>query len=188
MNCFRSITADPPWPLADKLPGPGRGASKHYSTMSVKDICALRLPPIGPDALLFLWRVSSMVEEAALVARAWGFRPVSEIVWVKTDARGAVRIGMGRYVRLSHESCMIATRGQGRTFIKDHGVPSVIFAQRGAHSAKPEAFYALVERLAEGPHLELFARQERPGWTCVGDALGSRLELPLAPAAEVRHG
>lgn len=186
MTNFRVVSADPPWPLKDKLPGPGRGAVKHYRTMTVADICALRLPPIGPDALLFLWRVSSMVEEAALVARAWGFRPVSEMVWEKIAADGALRIGMGRYVRLAHETCMIATRGQGRAFIKDHGVPSVFRAPRGAHSAKPEIFYDIVERLAEGPYLELFARRERAGWTCVGDELGSRLELPLASG--VHHG
>lgn len=188
MTAFRSIVADPPWPLKDKLPGPGRGAIKHYATMSVDDICALKLPPIGPDALLFLWRVSSMVEEAARVARAWGFRPVSEIVWEKTTAGGETRIGMGRYVRLAHETCMIATRGQGRLFIKDHGIPSIFRAPRREHSAKPEVFYDIVEKLAEGPYLELFARRERSGWTCVGDALGSRLDLPLAPSTGVKHG
>lgn len=185
---FRTIVADPPWSFGDKLPGPGRGARKHYATMSVEDICALKLPPIGPDALLFLWRVSSMVEEAARVARAWGFRPVSEIVWVKTTAGGDVRMGMGRYSRLCHETCMIATRGQGRLFIKDHGIPSVLQAPRREHSEKPEAFFDLVERLAEGPYLELFARRQRPNWACVGDALGSRLDLPLAPSAGVQHG
>ena len=176
------VVADPPWPLQDKLPGKGRGAVKHYPTMKVADICALRLPPVGADALLFLWRVSSMVEEASQVARAWGFRPVSEIVWVKTAANGTPRMGMGRYVRLAHETCMIATRGKGRLAIKNHCVRSVFEAPRGAHSAKPDAFYELVERLVDGPYLELFARRERAGWTCVGDELGSRLDLPLAPS------
>lgn len=181
MTPFRVVCADPPWRFGDKLPGPGRGASKHYETMRVEDICALKLPPIGEDALLFLWRVSAMQEEALRVARAWGFRPVSEIVWVKRSPGAAVRMGMGRYVRGSHESCLIATRGQGVAFIKDHGVCSVFEAPRTEHSAKPDAFFALVERLAEGPYLELFARRSRPGWTTVGDALGSRLDLPLAP-------
>lgn len=174
---FRAVCADPPWPFGDKLPGGGRGAAKHYETMSIDDICSLELPPIGNDALLFLWRVSAMQEEALRVARAWGFRPVSEIVWVKTGADGAVRMGMGRYVRAAHESCLVATRGQGRLLIKHHGIPSVFMASRGAHSAKPEAFYELVERLAEGPFLELFARRTRPAWTCIGTDLGSSLEV-----------
>ncbi len=27
---YRVLTADPPWPFKDKLPGKGRGAAKHY--------------------------------------------------------------------------------------------------------------------------------------------------------------
>ncbi len=180
---YRVVAADPPWRFGDKLPGPGRGAAKHYETMRVEDICALRLPPIASDALLFLWRVSAMVEEAARVARAWGFRPVSEIVWVKTGASGDVRMGMGRYTRQSHEVCMIAARGRAASLIKDHAVRSVFMAPRAQHSAKPDAFFELVERLTDGPRLEIFARRERAGWTTVGTELGSRLDLPLAPSA-----
>ena len=171
---FRCVMADPTWPAKDKLPGPRRGASKIYaSQMSVEEVCDLQMPePVGPDALLFLWRVAWAAEEALRVCRAWGFRPVSEFVWEKTSASGELRMGMGRYVRLAHETCIIATRGQGRLFIRDHGVPSVIRAARGAHSAKPDAAYALVERLCGGPRLELFARVERPGWSCWGDEIG----------------
>lgn len=79
---------------------------------------------------------------------------------------------MGRYVRLCHETCIIATRGQGLSFIKDHGVPSVIRAPRGEHSAKPEEAYNLVERLCEGPRLDLFARRNRLGWSSYGDEIG----------------
>lgn len=35
---------------------------------------------------------------------------------------------------------------------------------RGAHSAKPAAFYDLVERVSPGPYVELFARAPRLGW------------------------
>lgn len=185
---FRAIVSDPPWAFGDSLPGPGRGAAKHYATMRVEDICALRLPPIGPDALLFLWRVAAMVPEALRVVQAWGFRAVSEIVWEKTTPDGRPLLGMGRYVRNSHETCIIATRGSGALLIKDHAVPSVFRATRGVHSAKPEAFYKIVERLTEGPYLELFARRERVGWTCIGEAIGSRLELPLAPSGTGSHG
>jgi N6-adenosine-specific RNA methylase IME4 len=42
-------------------------------------------------------------------------------------------------------------------------------APRGArHSEKPAEFYKLVESCSPGPYLEIFARQKRPGWTCVG--------------------
>lgn len=39
---------------------------------------------------------------------------------------------------------------------------------RGAHSVKPAAFLDLVEKVAPGPYVELFARQPRLGWDSWG--------------------
>jgi N6-adenosine-specific RNA methylase IME4 len=39
------------------------------------------------------------------------------------------------------------------------------------HSAKPEAFYALVDQLVDGYKIEMFARRRRPGWCALGDEL-----------------
>lgn len=179
---FRVVVADPCWRFDDNLPGKGRGASKHYATLPARDIEALRLPPVAEDALLFLWRVSSMQEEALCVCRAWGFTPKSEIVWVKTTRHGDVLRGMGRYVRNAHETCLIAARGRGASIVRDHSIASVFMAPRGRHSEKPEEFYRIVEALSEGPYVELFARASRPGWTTIGDEIGSRLVLPLEGA------
>jgi N6-adenosine-specific RNA methylase IME4 len=144
--------------------------------MSIADLQRFPLPTMASDSLLFLWRVASMPDEALAVCRAWGFTPKSEIVWVKTTAKPlpSVALGMGRYVRNAHEVCIVASRGKGHTRIQDHRVPSVLFAPRTKHSAKPDAFYDLVERLTwwnEKP-VELFARRERAGWNCYGNELG----------------
>lgn len=40
---------------------------------------------------------------------------------------------------------------------------------RGRHSAKPEEFFALVERLSPGPYLEMYARRPRAGWSVFGN-------------------
>lgn len=177
----RVVVADPAWRFGDSLPGPKRGASKHYDTMTTAKICALQLPPIASDAVLFLWRVAAMMQDALDVAAAWGFVPKSEIVWVKTTRRaspdaGATKLhfGMGRQVRASHESCIIATRGKAPPQCRS--IRSVFMAPVGVHSAKPDAFYELVEQMHEGPYLELFARRQRPGWLCIGSDLGTRLE------------
>lgn len=180
MKPFATIVADPPWPFRDTLPGPGRGAAKHYDVMSQLDIVHYlpgllsreRAPVrVAADAWLFLWRVASQPEEAIEVVRLWGFRPKAEIVWVKIAGADPtrVRIGMGRTVRNCHETCIVATRGKPERL--SASVPSVLLAPRGEHSAKPEAFRELVERLAPGPYLELFARTRRKGWTCMGAEL-----------------
>lgn len=164
---YRVVVADPPWSFGDKLPGATRGAERNYSVMGVDDVCAFKLPPVADDALLFLWRVSSQVEEAYRVARAWGFVPKTEIVWLKRTSTGKRHFGMGRIVRAEHETCIVAKRGH--VDVKDKSVRSTFEAQTGLHSQKPDEFYAIVEQLSDGPYVELFARRLRAGWTCLGD-------------------
>jgi len=149
--------------------------------MTIEDICGFPLPPLAIEAHLFLWRVASMPEEALRVVRAWGFVPKAEIVWLKKTVNGNRHFGMGRQVRMEHEVCLIATRGTPMvksnsirsTFTTEETWEGSVFpAKVGRHSEKPEVFYDLVEQLVEGPYVELFARRQRPGWTCLGDEMG----------------
>jgi len=179
---FKCVAADPAWLFGDKLPGPGRGAEKHYDVMTAKDICNLTLPPIDDDAHLFLWRVSAMQQEALDVVKAWGFTVKSELVWLKRTKTGKRHFGMGRHVRLEHEICLICTRGRGAgvlnrsqrstfvtsLYLDDDGGGS-FEAMVGRHSEKPPEFFEIVESLVPGPRLELFSRAQRPGWTCLGN-------------------
>lgn len=188
----RVLCADPPWKFGDALPGAGRGAEKHYPVLSTAEICDFPLPPLADDALLFLWRVSSMLEDALMVTRAWGFSAKTEVVWVKL-ARGELKrdllfpkgsrplllaqnvplhFGMGRYTRAAHETCLVAARGKAIELVKDHSIRSVFFAPVERHSKKPEIFYRnIVEKLSPvGPYAELFARERRAGdWFCFGN-------------------
>lgn len=166
---FRVLVADPPWSFGDKLPGDSRGAEKNYSVLSLDEIRKFTLPPMLDDSLLLLWRVSSQVEEAYSVVRAWGFEPKSEIVWRKMTASGKEHFGMGRYVRAAHETCIVARRGRFKPTCLS--VRSVFEAPTGEHSEKPAAFYELVERLTPGPYAELFARRRREGWMQWGNEL-----------------
>lgn len=168
---FRVVLADPPWPFRDRLPGPGRGAAKHYRTLPVSELCAFPLPPLADDCALFLWRVAAMQHEALDVMRAWGFVLKTEIVWVKKARGGQTWNGMGWTVRAAHETCLIGTRG--RPVRRSKATPSVFeaVAWRRRHSEKPAIFYDIIERLFPGPYVELFARRRRPGWISVGDQL-----------------
>ena len=169
------VCADPPWLFDDKLPGQGRGAAKNYDLMSVEDLCGMQLPMIAEDAILALWRVGAMVEEAYRVVRAWGFTPTSEMIWRKKTKNGKRHFGMGRLVRWEHEGVVLATRGRYTRLVTAKNIRSTFSAPtpcdargKAIHSAKPEKFYDLMEKLAQGPYCELFARRQRPGWTCVG--------------------
>lgn len=184
MSPARVLLADPPWLFRDALPGKTRGASRQYRCMTVDELCAMPLPKVADDALLLLWRVAAMDAEARTVARAWGFAPHSELVWIKTSSvfdapedegqlpAARLAFGMGRIVRGAHEVCLICKRGQPE--ILDHSVRSVFFAPRGRHSEKPEEIYRIAQRLRPGPHVELFARRRRHGWVQYGDELPPR--------------
>lgn len=166
----RVIYADPPWEHSDLLPGNGRGAAKHYDCMTADQIARFPLPPLMDDAWLFMWRLHTHQDEARFVMRAWGFNYASELVWVKmTNDCSRVRIGMGRTVRNAHEVCLIGKRGK----IKPNSlaIPSAMLLPRGEHSAKPVEMYDVIERLAHGPYVELFARAERRGWESYGNEL-----------------
>jgi N6-adenosine-specific RNA methylase IME4 len=171
---YQIIAADPPWLFGDRLPGRGRGAVKHYPCLKPEELYAFPLPPIADDALLFFWKVASMPREAAYVLDAWNFTPKSELVWVKTTKTGKRHFGMGRYTRQCHETCIIATRGNGLSLIKNHSVRSVFEAPVGRHSEKPEAFFEIVRDLCgdDVRRAELFARKTRPGWDCFGNEVG----------------
>jgi N6-adenosine-specific RNA methylase IME4 len=165
----RVLVADPPWPFQDCLPGKGRGAGKHYGLLSIDDIANFPLPDLADDCYLFLWRVASQVWEAYDVCAAWGFVDKTELVWRKMTKHGKVHFGMGHHLRSAHETCIVATRGKPKPLVRN--IRTIFDAPVGRHSEKPEEFYRLVETFAKGPYVELFARQNRPGWTCFGEEL-----------------
>ncbi len=171
----RVIVADPPWSFGDALPPTtkkkGRGAAANYPCLSLERIKAFALPPLASPAVLFLWRVSAMQEEALSVARAWGFVPKTEIVWIKRSRKGGRHFGMGHYVRAEHESCIVAVRGSAGKLVKRRNIRSTFEATTGRHSEKPAEFYALVEALFDGPYAELFSRRWRAGWDVYGNEM-----------------
>lgn len=168
------IAADPPWSFRDSLPGRGRGAAKHYRCLPVDAIAEIMLPvcrSAGRDAVLFLWRVASMQQEALVLAKVLDFTVKSELVWLKHTKTGKVAFGMGHYVRASHEVCLICTRGSALPEVRN--VRSIFEAPVREHSRKPEEFYAIVDAMyPNSPKVELFARTRRAGWTSHGDQSG----------------
>ena len=190
---FRVVLADPPWQYGDQLrmSAVKRSSGDQYATMRVEDIkmlragvgCQIADHVIADEALLFLWVTNPFLldNSGPSVCRYWGFEPKQIVTWVKskTDWRAdhwRLQIGMGHISRGCTEQLIIATRGKYSHLIKRHDVPNVLVAPRGRHSAKPEAAYDLIESLVDGPYLELFARNRRPGWTSWG------WEVPAEPS------
>lgn len=160
---YRVIYADPPWSYNDKQDtGMLGGAVKHYTTMTLKDICQLPIPA-EKDAVLFLWVTSPMLEDCFAVINAWGFKYKSSFVWDK------VSHNMGHYNSVRHEFLLIATKGSCTPEVKKL-FDSVVSIERTDHSRKPEQFRKMIDTIyPNGRRLEMFARDAADGWDVWGN-------------------
>jgi len=168
---YGAILADPPWRFETRGRGGDRMADHHYPTMPFDDICALPVADLAArDCALFLWITPESLMRGQDVMRAWGFeyRTVA-FVWRKTSGP----MGLGYWTRKQTELCLLGVRGrpsrQGRDF------EDIIEAPRAAHSQKPPETHARIQRIVNGPYIELFARQPREGWDSWGNEPGLRV-------------
>lgn len=160
---FPTVVLDPPWDWGDEGDGDQFGrATPTYATMPLDGIAAQPIGDIAEDdAHLFLWITNRSLPKGFALLERWGFRYVTALTWVKPS------IGMGNYFRGSTEHVLFGVRGSLPLLRRDVGTHFT--ADRpGRHSAKPDAFYDLVESCSPGPWLEWPARQTRPGWVTRG--------------------
>ena len=74
----------------------------------------------------------------------------------------------GYYFKGATEHCLFAVAGKATPKWKEV-IPTAWLWPRTPHSVKPPAFYDMVERVSPGPYLEMFARQNRLGWSTFGN-------------------
>ena len=162
---YRVIVADPPWPYEKRTEDPSNRATYDYPAMSIAAICALPVRSLADDdSILWLWTTNHHMREAFDVVAAWGFEQKTILTWAKD------RFGTGDWLRGQTEHVLFAVRG--RPIVTLTNESTRLDAPVGAHSAKPEAFFRLVERLCPASrYIELFARQQRAGWDCWGSAV-----------------
>ena len=167
---YRIIYADPPWRYREENHSKEGDVQvsvleTHYPTLSIQELCELPVYSIcEPDAVLFLWVTSPLLEECFDVIRAWGFKYKTSMVWDK------VKHNVGNYVSVRHELLLICTRGActpDNRKLHD----SVQSIERGGHSQKPEAFRAIIDEIyTYGDRIELFRRGDAPdGWDVWGN-------------------
>lgn len=167
MKTYKTIYADPPW----YEQGGGkikRGADRHYELMKTKDICNLEIiKKLNIDNChLYLWVTNNFLIDGLKVMEAWGFKYITNIVWVKD------KIGLGQYFRGKHEICLFGKKGKLPYKIingKRQQALTVLYANREKHSKKPIQMYEYIEKVSYANYIELFARDKRKNWDSWGN-------------------
>jgi N6-adenosine-specific RNA methylase IME4 len=171
---FGAIMADPGIAFRAYSPnGEGRCPQRHYRCTPLAELKARPVAELAAaDCFLFLWVPLRSVADVAPLMQAWGFAfSGSAFAWVKQNKSGpGWFMGNGFGTRHNVEICWLGRRGKPQR--KSKGVRELIVAPRREHSRKPDEVYRRIEALCDGPYLELFARQQWPGWTCLGDESG----------------
>ena len=187
LSAFGCLMIDPPWRFEARTEaGYERSPQAHYNCVSTADLARLDIRSIAaPSSVVWLWSIAPMLDQAVGLLRAWGFEFVTAGAWGKRSKSGAAwQFGTGYYMRSAAEFFLIGKIG--RPAIRARNVRNLIAPDDLAelvdgdflvepvreHSRKPEAGYRAAERLFDGPHIELFSRVSRPGWSAFGDEVG----------------
>jgi N6-adenosine-specific RNA methylase IME4 len=171
----RVLLVDAPWRYSDDRAGLGdratTAAEDHYPTMSVAELSALDIGALAADdSVLLCWATFPLLPDALETVKAWGFTYKTAFVWHKD--RGS----FGHYHRADAELLLVCTRGSCTPDSGKRESQVQSFA-RTKHSAKPEEFRALIDRLwPHGPRIELFSRGPAPGWMQWGSQIAEAAE------------
>ncbi|TRZ48937.1 MAG: hypothetical protein D4S01_09505 [Dehalococcoidia bacterium] len=177
---YNIIYADPPWQV---MAGSKQGRSGKdsqatrpltYATMDLDDIRNLDVKSIAEsNCVLFLWTINKYIEQSYSVARDWGFKPSTMLVWDKTP-KG---IGLGGTFTLANEYLLFCRRGTVKAEKRVKG--NHWHFPRGKHSRKPDFFRELiVDTFGDLPRVELFAREHHDGWDAFGNEVENSITIP----------
>jgi N6-adenosine-specific RNA methylase IME4 len=172
---WKTILVDPPWQI-DQLGA--RGAIQHYPLMTLDEIKAMPVADLAdPDGShCWLWVTNATLEYGYDVLRAWQYTPRAPLSWIKP------RFTLGNYLRNATEHLLLGTRGKAPVMFRSQ--PTWMFCPLQDHSHKPEEQYAVIERVSQGPYLELFARRRQPGWDVWGNEVESDVVIPGYPVPQ----
>ncbi|GCE27563.1 DNA methyltransferase [Dictyobacter alpinus] len=172
---FGTILVDPPWQFENRT---GKNAPEHkrlmrYHTMTLAEIRSLPVASLAlPQSHLYLWVPNALLADGLAVMQEWGFTYKTYLMWekIRKDGEPDGR-GTGFYFRNVTEVILFGTRGRLRTLAPGRRQVNVIRTRKREHSRKPDELYDVIEQCSAGPHVELFARHHRAGWTQWGDQL-----------------
>jgi len=148
------IYCDPPWQY-EHAKADNRKIENQYPTMTIEEICNIKLPTLEENCLLLMWTTAPKLEESLRVLNTWGFTYRTHGIWDKKI------IGMGYWFRGQHELLLVGVKGQYPTPDETVRESSVYSEQRSSHSKKPIYYYEWINKsFPNAKKIELFAREK----------------------------
>lgn len=120
--------------------------------------------------MLFMWVTMPRLDFGIELMEAWGFKyKTAAFTWVKPTIDGkSFNNGPGYYTASNTELVLIGSCGKPLRPDKKMISP-IIFEPKTRHSAKPIIVQERIELMyPEAKKIELFSRQQRKGWDCLG--------------------
>ncbi|PTM61883.1 MT-A70 family methyltransferase [Phreatobacter oligotrophus] len=167
---YRVVMIDPPW----KWSGGTKNRPQHYQRMTLDEVKALPVRDLlHPDGgRVFLWLTGPLLIRSAEISKAWRLRYSTVIAWSKVwpkDAgslwlyRDSLARGNGLEAVGNTEYLLILKSGRPQS-LNRKPFPNPVITVRRQHSRKPDEIYADIEERLEGPRVDVFSRERRPGW------------------------
>lgn len=172
---YKTIVMDPPWDGPSAVPTFKKGRKSvliPYHAMNGYQVSAMNIRDIATDdSQLWIWAPSRNVGDATSLMQLWGFSYRALFIWKKPG------LGLGRHVRHQAEFLLWSGR-KGARLVEPKNCPRQIqeWPNPKRHSEKPAEAYALIASLGDGPRIDIFARQHRPGFDAWGDELPATQE------------
>lgn len=159
VGVYDVIVIDPPWPIAGEYDPDGRCIAEPYPAMSIEQIFNIKIP-CADDCILWLWVTNLNMHDGLHLLEKWGFDFKNILTWAKD------RFGIGAWLRGQTEHCLLATKG--KPVFQGENISTLLNAPRKEHSAKPDAFYELVDRCCIGRKIDYFGCKPKQGWDVFG--------------------
>ena len=98
-------------------------------------------------------------------------------VWLKQNRKALTWFyGLGFWTRSNAEICLLATKGHPKR--QSAGIHQLVISPVERHSKKPdEVREKIVALMGDVPRIELFARQQTPGWDVWGNEVENSTTL-----------
>lgn len=170
------LYSDPPWEQGrggkKKARPNSTGMAVPYTTMTLPEIMTLHdqvtKTLMNEKHNVFLWTIDKYLPDAERMMELLGYQLHARIIWDKINGPAAAFT-----LRFSHEYLLWFFK-KGNILMPDKGsrgaFTTVMREASRKHSQKPDCAYERIEAMFPGAKkLELFARQERPGWDCWGN-------------------